>query len=134
MEGLTARTDKLPCPSFLLIMATLHLTSGALLSRGSNTSAPATAIFCSDPGHGRAGGCLIGEDGMELEYLIDSPHFPSRMLAGDTCPAHRTVTTNTKEQPAACGRNYERGKPYTPCVPPPNCKRPCDVRYRAPCS
>ncbi|KAI3439497.1 uncharacterized protein J3R85_004700 [Psidium guajava] len=134
MEGFTVRTDKLPSPSFLLIIATLLLTSGASPSRGSNIIAPAAAaaatMFCHDRSHGHGGDCLLGDD-MELEYLIDSPYFPSRMLAGETCPRSRTATTNAKDQPGSCGRSYVMGKPYTPCVPPPNCEPPCDAYNRA---
>ncbi|KAL3719288.1 hypothetical protein ACJRO7_004272 [Eucalyptus globulus] len=66
--------------------------------------------------------------GTTWSWSIWSAH---RMLAGETCPSSRTGTANARGQPAACGRSYERGKPYAPCVPAPNCKHPCDPHNRA---
>ncbi|KAL3747897.1 hypothetical protein ACJRO7_016676 [Eucalyptus globulus] len=66
-------------------------------------------------------------DNMGLEYLIDSPHIPSRTLA--SAPPV-TYATNDASHPAGCRRPPQKGKPYRPCTPQPNPGRPCGTYER----
>ncbi|KAI6679188.1 hypothetical protein NL676_033069 [Syzygium grande] len=86
------------------------------------TASPAAAFMpCNHSRGSLTGSCLIAGD-LGLEYLIDSPHIPSRILASSSSVTAGTANPNN---PAGCGRTTT-GKPYGPCTPeqnprPPNC-------------